>query len=259
MSRGPIGRRYWSSLTGLGSGPAPERDWRGQTFWRRYVASFFVLPQPSAGSETGAEVADADTDTEAGTVSVPQHIRSPKLVRYQAAVLVGAVALVVVVVSVTQGGGQPSNGSNPSGPTSSSTASVPPTTATGPTKAPTTIPSKPGPWQGTVRVTMNGEHVTAGPIPGAGLVFGLQVGAQGTLVGPGNLAAWTADKSPTAAGCVALLQGHAVYQAAVKVGDQLCVAALNGRTALAKVSAEDQDASNGQYIDLDVLAYAAAS
>ncbi|MEY9886646.1 hypothetical protein ABIA31_000272 [Catenulispora sp. MAP5-51] len=260
MSRGPIGRRYWSSLTGLGSGPAPERDWRGQTFWRRYVASFFVLPQPSAGSETGADVdANADADAEAGTVSVPQHIRSPKLVRYQAAVLVGAVALVVVVVSVTQGGGQPSNGSNPSGPTSSSTASVPPTTATGPTKAPTTIPSKPGPWQGTVRVTMNGEHVTAGPIPGAGLVFGLQVGAQGTLVGPGNLAAWTADKSPTAAGCVALLQGHAVYQAAVKVGDQLCVAALNGRTALAKVSAEDQDASNGQYIDLDVLAYAAAS
>ncbi|MEY9934624.1 hypothetical protein ABH926_009292 [Catenulispora sp. GP43] len=257
MSRGPIGRRYWSSLTGLGSGPAPERDWRGQTFWRRYVASFFVLPQPPVESGTGTGT-DTATDAATGTVSAPQRIRAPKLVRYQAAVLAGVAALVAVVVSVTQGGGggQPGNGHTAPGSTTSATASGPTTTATGPTKAPTTSPTKPGPWQGTVRVTMNGEHVTAGPIPGAGLVFGLQVGPQATLVGPDNIAAWTEDKSPTAASCSALLQGHAVYQAAVKVGDQLCVAALNGRTAVAKVTAEDQDASNGQYIDLQILAYA---
>jgi hypothetical protein len=265
VSRGPLGRRYWSSLTGLGSGPAPQRSWRGQTFWRRYLASFFVLPQSPAESEDGTEFATGPeagtgTETEAEAASAPQHIRSPKLVRYQAAVFAGAIALVVVAVSVAQhGSGQPANGAHPTGPTAPSTASAPATTATGPTQAPTTSPSRSGPWQGTVRVTMNGEHVTAGPIPGAGLVFGLQVGPESALVGPGNLAAWTAEKSPTAAGCVALLQGHAVYQVAVKVGDQLCVAALNGRTALAKVTAEDQDASDGQYIDLDVLAYAAAS
>lgn len=257
MSRGPLGRRYWSSLTGLGSGPAPERNWRGQTFWRRYIASFFVLPQPPAESESSES--ESEDGTAPVSASAPQYIRSPKLVRYQAAVFAGAIALVVVAVSVAQHGGrQPGNGGNRPGPTTPSTASAPATSTTGPTTAPTTSPSRTGPWQGTVRVTMNGEHVTAGPLPGAGLVFGLQVGPDSALVGPGNLAAWTEDKSPTAAGCVARLQGHAVYQVAVKVGDQLCVAALNGRTALAKVTAEDQDAGDGQYIDLDVLAYAAS-
>ena len=260
MNRGPIARRYWSSLTGMGHGPAPERDWRGQPFWRRYVASFFVLPQPPEQQEADT-ASESESEFEAAdSVSPPQRVRMPRLFRYQSVVLAGAVVLVAGVVSVTQfGGGSPggTTGTHPGTSTSSPTPN-PTTSTTGPASPPTTSPTKSGPWQGTIRVAMNGERVTVGPQPGAGLVFGLAAGSQGVLVGPGNLAPWTEDGSPTAAKCLALLQAHAVYQATVKVGDQLCVAALDGRVASAKVSAEDQNASDGLYIDLAVLAYAAS-
>ncbi|ACU73975.1 hypothetical protein Caci_5116 [Catenulispora acidiphila DSM 44928] len=248
MNRGPNLRRYWSSLTGLGRGPAPERNWRGKPFWRRYLASFFVLPQPP-------EELDADG------ASISEGARTPRL-RYQSMVLAGAAVLAVVAVSVTQfGGGSPGNDTTGTGSDHGASSSHPtsPTTSSSGPSTPTTSPTKPGPWAGTIRVAMNGERVTSGPPPGAGLVFGLAVGGQGVLVGPGNLVAWTDDASPTAAKCSALLQAHAVYQATVKAGDKLCVAALNGRTASAKVTAEDQNASDGVYIDLEVVAYAPAS
>ena len=253
MSRGPLGRRYWSSLTGLGDGPIPERNWRGQPFWRRYVASFFVLPQPPGQPGQSEQPAP-----EAGSVSVPHRVRSPRTLRFQAAFLAGAAVLVAVVVSVSHTG-SPSSGGPPPPPVGGGTSTPEPslTTTTGGPSTPTTSPSKSGPWHGTIRVTMNGEHVTAGPTPGAGLVFGLAVGSQSTLVGPGNLVLWTDDKTATAASCTALLQAHAVYQVPVQVGDQLCMASLNGRAAFAKVTAEDQNASDGSYIDLDVLAFAA--
>ena len=248
MNRGPIARRYWSSLTGIGHGPAPERNWRGQTFWQRYVASFFVLPQPPGQPETGS-------------VSAPEHVRAPQLFRYQSAVLAGAAVLAVVAVSVTQfGGGSPGNsvGTGPTTSTDSSPTVSPTTSPSGPSQPPTTSPTKSGPWEGTIRVTTDGEHVTAGPPPGAGLVFGLAVGGQGVLVGPANLAPWTQDGSPTAAKCSALFQAHAVYQATVNVGDQLCLAALNGRAASAKVPPPRTTASDGAYIDLQVVAYPAS-
>ena len=292
MNRGPLARRYWFSLTGAGHGPTPQRNWRGQTFWRRYLASFFVLPQPpappsqaknataralrtsvdsapdtSAGSQPATR-ADSAPDTSVASApatsidSAPQHPRPPRarIFRFQPALLGGMAVLVVAVVAVTQlkGGNSPSSGGpNPhpsnGGPqptpqtTTSSPSAKPPTTSASPTKVET--------WQGTIRVNIRGEQVTAGPSPVAGLLFGLEAPNQTTLNGPGNLAQWTQDGDPTAAGCLAALQAHAVNQVTVQVGDQVCIAALDGRTAVGKVTAEDTDVSNGTYIELAIVAY----
>lgn len=252
MNRGPRGRRYWTSLTGVGGSPAPERNWRGQPFWQRYVASFFVLPQPPG---------QAPIDT------AKHRFRAPALFRYQSAVLAGA-AVLVVVFSVTQLG----NGSSPGNsavsqrpPLGSGIAGAPPgggpgaTPATPSTTKPsptTTTPTKVVPWQGTVRVSRIGEQVTAGPPRVAGLRFGLAVSGPGVLVGSGNLAQWTDEKtSPAAATCVALLKAHAEYQVTVQVGDQICIAALDGRTASAKVADEGTGNDGAPYVDLEVLAY----
>jgi hypothetical protein len=112
------------------------------------------------------------------------------------------------------------------------------------------------PWQGTVRVSRIGEEVTAGPPRVAGLRFGFAVSGPGVLVGSGNLIPWTdQNASPTAASCVALLKAHAEYQLTVQVGDQICIAALDGRTASAKVAGEGTGNDGGPYVDLEVLAY----
>jgi hypothetical protein len=251
VNRDPRGRRrYWTSLTGIGGTPAPARNWRGQPFWHRYVASFFVLPQPPG---------QAPIDT------AKHRFRAPALFRYQSAVLAGA-AVLVVVFSVTQLG----NGSSPGNsavsqrpPVGSGIAGAPPGGVTGAspstptTPSPTTTaPTKVVPWQGTVRVSMIGEAVTAGPPRVAGLRFGLAVSGPGTLVGSGNLAQWTDEKSsPAAATCVALLKAHAEYQVTVQVGDQICIAALDGRTASAKVAGEGTGNDGAPYVDLEVLAY----
>lgn len=252
MNRGPLGRRYWSSLTGVGGSPAPERSWRGQSFRRRYVASFFVLPQPPG---------QAPLDT------AKHRFRAPGLFRYQSAVLAGA-AVLVVVFSVSQlgNGSSPGNSAAPQRPPVGSgiagaapgggTGATPSTpTATKPSPT-TTTPTKVVPWQGTVRVSKIGEEVTAGPPRVAGLRFGLAVSGPGALVGSGNLAQWTDDKaSPAAASCVDLLKAHADYQLTVQVGDQICIAALDGRTASAKVADEGTGNDGGPYVDLEVLAY----
>jgi hypothetical protein len=263
VNRDPLARRYWSSLTGVGQGPTVQREWRGQPFWRRYVASFFVLPQPPGRlAQPKARTARAP---HTGTVSPPQRARAPRLFRYQSAVLGGAAVLAAVVVSVTQlGGGSspPGSGNGNPGPSSGATPSL--TTATGTSSTPSTTakpstttgsPSKVEPWQGTIRVNVRGEQVTAGPSPVAGLRFGLAATGQSTLNGPGNLAQWTQDGTATAAGCLALLQAHATNQVTVQVGDQVCIAALDGRTTVGKVTAEASSASSGTYIDLDVEAY----
>lgn len=253
MNRGPLGRRYWTSLTGVGGSPAPERNWRGQPFWRRYAASFFVLPQPP-----GPVPVDP----------VKHRFRAPGLFRYQSAVLAGA-AVLVVVFSVTEIG----NGSSPGNsavsqrpPVGSGIAGAPPGGSTGATASTpsatkpsqsTTTPTKVVPWQGTVRVSRTGEQVTAGPPRVAGLRFGLAVSGPGALVGSGNLAQWTnGDAAPTAAACVALLKAHAEYQVTVQVGDQICIAALDGRTASAKVADEGTGGDGTPYVDLEVMAYA---
>lgn len=258
MNRGPLGRRYWTSLTGVGGSPAPERNWRGQPFWRRYAASFFVLPQPPARAPI-----DTAEAPHARSVSHPHRFRAPGLFRYQSAILAGA-GVLVVVFSVTQlGNGSPPGGSavtqpppvgsGTSGPATGATPSTPPTTKPSPT---TTTPTKVVPWQGTVRVSKIGEEVTAGPPRVAGLRFGLAVSGPGTLVGSGNLAPWTnSDAGPTAATCLALLKAHAEYQVTVQVGDQICIAALDGRTASAKVADEGTGADGTPYVDLEVLAY----
>lgn len=265
MNRGPIGRRYWSSLTGVGYSPTPQRNWRGQPFWRRYVASFFVLPQPPGHGQASAETAKAPRTS---SVSQQQRVRAPRLFRFQAAILAGA-AVLVVGFSVTQLGNGSSNDSAGPKPTSIGGGDVtsPPTYANGsgplagsgsgaPPPTPSAIPTKVEPWQGTVRVTTTGEEDTAGPARPAGLRFGLQVSGTQALVGAGNLAQWTEQgTAPTAAACVALLKGGAVYQVTVQVGDQICIAALNGRTASAKVADEGTGGDGTPYIDLDVMVY----
>lgn len=249
MNRGPLGRRYWSSLTGLGAGPAPERNWRGQPFWRRYVASFFVLPQTGGATHS-------------------QRFRAPALFRYQSAVLAGA-GVFVVVFSVTQlgSGSSPAatatskpppvgSGTGPGGSQGGAPTQSAPSTPTKPSPTATT-PTKVVPWQGTLRVGKVGEHVTAGPPRVAGLRFGLAVSGPGALVGSGNLAQWTTeDSAPAAASCLALLKAHAEYQLTLQVGDQICIAALDGRTASAKVTDEDTGDDGTPYIDLEVMAYA---
>jgi hypothetical protein len=259
VNRGPLGRRYWTSLTGVGGRPIPERNWRGQSFWRRYVASFFVLPQPP--SQAPIDTAEAPR---AASLPQPHRFRAPGLFRYQSAVLAGA-GVLVVVFSVTQlGSGSspgtsgvsqpPPVGSGTSGPAVGGTPSTP--SPTKPSSPSTTTPTKVVPWQGTVRVTRIGEEVTAGPPRVAGLRFGLAVSGPGTLVGSGNLAQWTDDKTgPTAATCVTLLKAQAEYQVTVQVGDQICIAALDGRTASAKVADEGTGSDGTPYVDLQVLAY----
>ncbi|MEZ0110047.1 hypothetical protein ABH920_004061 [Catenulispora sp. EB89] len=254
MSRGPLARRYWSSLTGVGHGPAVQRNWRGQSFWRRYVASFFVLPQPP-GQPTQPKIRKAIAPQT--SASQPQRLRAPRLFRYQSALLGGAAVLAAVVVSVTQLGGGSSPGSGGPNPGPSNGGTPPnPTTSTGASSTPSaTSPSKVELWQGTIRVNVRGEQVTAGPSPVAGLLFGLAATNETTLNGPGNLASWTQDGTPTAAGCLAALQAHATNQVTVQVGDQVCIAALDGRTSVGKVTAEDSNDTSGAYIDLAVEAY----
>ncbi|MEY9854531.1 hypothetical protein ABH935_000128 [Catenulispora sp. GAS73] len=241
MNRGPLARRYWSSLTGVGHGPTAQRNWRGQSFWRRYVASFFVLPQPPGQ----------------GTQRTVKTARAPHLFRYQSAVLGGAAVLAVVVVSVTQlgGGSSPGNGGPNPGPSNGSTPPSPTPSTSASSTPSTTSPSKAQLWQGTIRVNVRGEQVTAGPSPVAGLLFGLAATNQTTLNGPGNLVQWTQDGTPTAPGCLAALQAHATNQVTVQVGDQVCIAALDGRTAVGKVTAEGSSDTSGTYIDLAVEAY----
>lgn len=257
MNRGPLARRYWSSLTGVGRGPTAQRNWRGQPFWRRYIASFFVLPQPPGRLAQPEDRTASARNTSTSTVSPPQRLRAPRLFRYQSAVLGGAAVLAVVVVSVTQlgGGSSPGSGNPNPGPSEGGT---PPssTTSTGTSSTPlTTSPSKVELWQGTIRVNARGEQVTAGPAPVAGLLFGLAATNQTTLNGPGNLAQWTQDGAPAVAGCLAVLQAHATNQVTVQVGDQVCIVALDGRTTVGKVTAEGANDTSGTYIDLDVEAY----
>ena len=261
MKRGPFGRRYWSSLTGTGFGPTAERDWRGQPFWRRYVASFFVLPQPARPPQQ----AEAETARESQTdnVSAPQRDRSPWFLRYQAAVLTGAAALTVVMVSVTLVGRE-SNGSGNTAPGTTAPSLGGETTPspigtpspTSPTGSPTTsVPPTTQGWQGSIRVDGKSEHVTAGPKPAAGQVFGLTVRSGPVLDGFGNLAKWTQDGPATKGGCAALLKGGAVYNLTVQTDDQLCLETLGGAIASAKVTGEGQDAFAGPYVDLDVAIY----
>lgn len=252
MNLGPRARRYWSSLTGIGTGthtdagigdaPSPERHWRGQPFRRRYVASFFVLPQPLAGG-----------------VPNPHRVRAPQLFRYQPAVLAGAGVLVIVFSATQLGTGSSSadtSGAKPPtvGAGTNAPAQPPASTPTSPSPT-TTAPTKIVPWQGTLRVSKIGEEVTTGPPRVAGLRFGLAVSGPGALVGSGNLVPWTTDATPTAATCLALLKAHAVYQVTVQAGDQICIAALDGRTASAKVADEGTGSDGTPYIDLTVLAY----
>ncbi|WP_194916315.1 hypothetical protein [Catenulispora rubra] len=256
MNRGPLARRYWSSLTGVAHGPTAQRNWHGQPFWRRYIASFFVLPQPPGQGTQRIRIAKEARAPQA-SASQPQRLRAPRLFRYQSVVLGGAAVLAVVVVSVTQlgGGSPPGNGGANPGPSNGGTRPSPTPSTSASSTPSSTSPSKVQLWQGTIRVNVRGEQVTAGPSPVAGLLFGLAATNQTTLNGPGNLAPWTQDGTPTAATCLATLQAHATNQLTVQVGDQVCIAALDGRTAAGKVTAEAANDTSGAYIDLDVEAY----
>lgn len=178
----------------------------------------------------------------------------PKLFAHQSAVLAGVLVLVVVIAVTQTGSGSSSRASVPS-PVGSGTGSAPASAsiAANPTA---TTPTKVEQWQGTVRVGMSGEEVADGPPRVAGLRFGLAMTGARALVGSGNLAAWTeSDKTPTASACVALLTTGAQYQLTLRVGDRLCIAALDGRTASAEVADEGTGSDGTPYIDLDVIAY----
>ncbi|MBS2532882.1 hypothetical protein KGQ20_08855 [Catenulispora sp. NF23] len=277
--RGSFGHRYWSSLTDVryAAGATRERNWRGQPFWRRFLASFFVLPQPPRPRRKPVETARmAQTryvlQPQPPQVQQqpwqppqvqqqpwqppqpqpqpqpqqpwqpqpwqPQRARRPWLLRYQSAVLAGAAVLTgVVVVTMRHQGGGPGNGGTTT-PTSIGSPSSPSTSE--------------AVWQGTMRVDAGGEEVTSGPPPSATTVFGLSLSGTSTLIGSGNLAPLEQDTTLDVFDCSSVLQAGVVSVLTVHPGDEFCMAAEDGSVALAQVTAEAAPSPDGPYVDLDV-------
>ncbi|WP_194899155.1 hypothetical protein, partial [Catenulispora pinisilvae] len=123
--RGSFGRRYWSSLTDVryGAGATRERNWRGQPFWRRYLASFFVLPQPPRPRQKRVAIARV-AQTHDVAPPRPQRVRRPWLLRYQSAVLAGAAVLAGVVVVTMRHQGGPNEGAGSGGATGPGTSTT---------------------------------------------------------------------------------------------------------------------------------------
>lgn len=67
-------RRYWSALTGDALLSRPERHWQGQSFRRRYLASFFVSPQPPSHNATTTAPARSGTVHPASKQAPPSSI-----------------------------------------------------------------------------------------------------------------------------------------------------------------------------------------
>jgi hypothetical protein len=228
-------------LTGAGFAPRAARNWKGQPFWRRYVASFFVLPQPPY-QQAKVETARAPLTNSVlrpqpsrwnesvpqpvGWSPVPTQARRPK--RLALALSAAAASLVAGVVVV---GFEGLAGSGATAPNAGGTAVI---------------------WRGTLQVDGQGERDLDGKPPT--VPFGFRLSGSLDLSAADAFAIWTQPTVPTALECADLLQSGGASSHVVQVGDILCATSGPDDVAIVSVKQQGQGGS-GPYLDLNVTVW----